>query len=276
VLFRSGFPALGVTGAAIATIIARIVEMGIMWYYTFYKQKRLDIKPRDLLKGEGWLWRDYARYGLPVGVGDTQWALIGLIKAAFIGRMSQMFVAANGYTSTLLNLGTVFTFALSGGACVVIGKTVGAKQYDKTREYSNTIQIMFFVIGLIMSGFIIAVRNPFIALFSPTDEASALASAMSFIGAITLIGTSYHAACFVGINRGAGDSRFVMWVDMICGWGVVLPSMALAIFVFKWPPEIVFFLTRVDQCYKWIIAFIRLRGDKWIQNVTRDLAPANN
>jgi Na+-driven multidrug efflux pump len=211
-----------------------------------------------------------------VGVLDTQWAIVGLIKAAFIGRMSQTFVASNGYTSMLMNLGSVFTFALSGGACVVIGKTVGAKQYDKTREYSNTIQVMFLLIGILMSGVLIIVRNPFIALFSPTAEAQALASIMSVIGAVTLIGTSYHAACFVGINRGAGDNRFVMWVDVICGWGVVLPAMALAIFVFKWPPEVVFFLTRVDQCYKWIIAFIRLRGDKWIKNVTRDFAPASN
>ena len=80
--------------------------------------------------------------------------------------------------------------------------------------------------------------------------------------------TSYHASCFVGINRGAGDSRFVAKVDMICGWLIVLPSMMIAV-RFNWPLPIVFLMTRIDQCFKWIIAFFRLRGNKWIKNVTR-------
>jgi Na+-driven multidrug efflux pump len=84
-----------------------------------------------------------------------------------------------------------------------------------------------------------------------------------------MLGTTYHAACFTGINRGAGDGKFVVKVDMICGWLVVLPLMFLAAFVFCWPLPIVFLCSRIDQCFKWIIAFFRLRGNKWIRNVTR-------
>ena len=96
------------------------------------------------------------------------------------------------------------------------------------------------------------------------------------IGAVSLIGTSYHMACFTGINRGAGDSRFVFLVDMICGWLVVVPLSALAAagYLNEWHPlftlPLVYLCTRIDQCFKWIIAFIRLRGNKWIRNVTRD------
>ena len=58
-------------------------------------------------------------------------------------------------------------------------------------------------------------------------------------------------------------------VDMICGWLVVLPATLLAAFVFHWPLPVVFLCTRIDQCFKWIIAFFRLRGNKWMKNVTR-------
>ena len=85
-----------------------------------------------------------------------------------------------------------------------------------------------------------------------------------------MIGTTYHASCFVRINRGAGDSRFVALVDMICGWFVVLPLTLLAAFVWNVSLPLVFLATRIDQTFKWIIALIRLRGDKWIKNVTRD------
>ena len=93
---------------------------------------------------------------------------------------------------------------------------------------------------------------------------------MIAILAFTLIGTSYHASCFIGINRGAGDSRFVAMVDSICGWLIVIPATALCAFVFKAPLPVVFLATRVDQCFKWVIAMLRLRGDKWIRNVTRE------
>ena len=269
---KLGFPALGVTGAGLATLLARVVELVLVWLYTFRAQKRLDIRPRDLLKTEAWLARDYAKYGLPVGLGDMQWALVGMLKAAIIGQMGAAFMAANSITNSMMNLGTMFTFALAGGACVVVGKAVGAKDYARARQYSNTIQIMFFVIGLIMAGVVLLLRRPFIGLYGSASDPQVrgLCLSMIAIGAVTLIGTSYHASCFVGINRGAGDSRFVALVDLLCGWLVVLPATFLAAFVFKAPLPIVFLCTRIDQCFKWLIAFLRLRGDKWIRNVTRD------
>jgi len=268
---KLGFPALGVQGAAIATVAARCVELIIVWIYTFRVQKVIDIKPRDLVRTEKWLIKDYIRYGLPVGITDMQWSLIGVLKAAIIGQMGTVFMAANNIASAMMNLGTMFTFALAGGASVVVGKAVGAGEYGKAREYSNTIQIMFFFIGLVMAAIVYLLGTPFTLLYgsAKNPEVFSLSTIMISLLAVTLIGTSYHASCFVGINRGAGDSRFVAMVDMICGWLIVLPATALAAFVFKAPLPIVFLCTRIDQCFKWIIAFFRLRGNKWIKNVTR-------
>ena len=267
-----GFPALGVSGAAIATLITRIVEMAMVVAYTFCIQKQLAIKPKNLLEIDRTLARDYARYGLPVGLTDMQWSLIGILKSAIIGQMGVAFMAANSIASSMANLGTMFTFALAGGACVVVGKAVGKGDYDAAREYSKTIQLMFLMIGIAMAALVFALRVPFTRLYgsSKDPEVYSLATTMIAILAVTLIGTSYHASCFIGINRGAGDSRFVAMVDMICGWLVVLPATLLAAFVFHWPLPIVFLATRVDQCFKWVIAMLRLRGDKWIRNVTRE------
>lgn len=267
-----GFPALGVSGAAIATLITRIVEMAMVVAYTFCIQKQLAIKPKNLLEIDRTLARDYARYGLPVGLTDMQWSLIGILKSAIIGQMGVAFMAANSIASSMANLGTMFTFALAGGACVVVGKAVGKGDYDAAREYSKTIQLMFLMIGIAMAALVFALRVPFTRLYgsSKDPEVYSLATTMIAILAVTLIGTSYHASCFIGINRGAGDSRFVAMVDSICGWLIVIPATALCAFVFKAPLPIVFLATRIDQCFKWVIAMLRLRGDKWIRNVTRE------
>ena len=249
-----GLPAMGVTGAAIATVLARIVECAVVWIYLFRVQHVLPLRRRELLRSQGWAWRDYARYGLPVGAGDAQWALVCLLKSVILGQMGKLLIDAASVTDMMMNLGTMFTFALAGGACVMVGKAVGARDYQRAREYSNTILL----------------RAPFVSLYSLDAETAALARRMIAICAFTLLGTTYHASCFLGINRGAGDSRFVMTVDLICGWLVVLPLSYLAAFVLGWPPAAVYFCTRIDQCYKWIIAFFRLRGNKWIKNVTRE------
>lgn len=264
-----GLPALGVRGAALATVIARALEAALVWLYLFRVQRALPIRPRDLTKSEKWAWSDYARYGLPVGLTDAQWALVGLLKAVILGQMGQMMIDATAVTDMMMNLGTMFTFALAGGACVVVGKAVGAGDYKRVREYSSTIQILFVFIGVFMCAVVFLLRRPFASLYRLDADTFALAAKMIGICAFSLLGTTYHASCFVGINRGAGDSRFVMIVDMICGWLVVLPLSALAAFVFHWPLAAIYFCTRIDQCFKWIIAFFRLRGDKWIKNVTR-------
>ena len=264
-----GLPALGVTGAAIATVAARTLEMLLVLIYFFRIQRTLPITPRDLTQSRRWAWQDYARYGLPVGLTDAQWALVNLLKAVILGQMGKMMIDATSVTDMMMNLGTIFTFALAGGACVVVGKAVGAKDYKRVREYANTIQILFLCIGVVMCTLVFLLRKPFAGLYGLNEETFALSTKMIGICAFTLLGTSYHASCFVGINRGAGDSRFVMIVDMICGWLVVLPLSALAAFQFHWPLAAIYFCTRIDQCFKWLIAFLRLRGNKWIKNVTR-------
>lgn len=267
---KLGLPALGITGAALATVLARGIEMLVASRYLFTVQKAFPIWPRDLFKTRGWAWRDYARYGLPVGLTDAQWALIGMVKMVIIGQLGRQMINASAVTDMLLNLGTLFTFALAGGASVVVGKAVGSRQYALVREYANTIQVMFLAVGIVMAALVYFLRLPFIQLYQLDGDTAKLSATMIALCAPTLLGTTYHASCFVGINRGAGDSRFVMLVDTICGWLVVLPSAAIAAFVLHLPHQWVYFATRIDQSFKWIIAFLRLRGDKWIHNVTRE------
>ncbi len=265
-----GFPEMGVRGAAVATVLARCIECCVVCVYAFRVQKALPLRPRDFARHEGWAWRDYVRFGAPVGFTDAQWALVGMCKMVVIGQMGEPLMGAVAVTDMMLNLGTMFTFALAGGACVVVGKAVGARDYKRVREYSGTIQLMFFLFGFVMAALVFFLRKPFLSLYELAPDVKTLAETMIAICSVTLLGTTYHASCFVGINRGAGDNRFVMMVDLICGWLIVLPMAALAAFVFHWPPAAIYFCTRCDQCFKWIIAFFRLRGNKWIKNVTRE------
>ena len=271
---------MGVRGAAIATVTARFVEFLIVMIFTFKIQKRIVIKIKDLFRHDKIMWLDYVKYGLPIMAGDTQWGLVGFIKAIIIGRLDQQMMSANGIAEVIMSLAGIFTIGLGSAACVIIGKTVGAKEYEKTRQYAKTLQILFASFGIIMCTVLFFSKTYLVSLYTILtqstnssagfpEEVIALAKTFISIGAFTLLGTFYHATCFTGINRGSGDGNFVFKVDMVCGWLVVLPLTFLSAIVFEFPLPIVFLCARIDQCFKWIIAFIRLRGNKWIRNVTR-------
>ena len=156
---RFGFPALGIEGAAIATVIARAVEFAIVAVYVFVVDRRVLLKVRDLFRVDRTLYWDFLRFGVPIVLGDLQWGLVGTVKASFIGRLGPTMIAANSITETVLSLGAIFTAGLSSAACVIIGKTVGAGDYRKTREYSNTIQILFVAVGGVMMAFLFFTRQ---------------------------------------------------------------------------------------------------------------------
>ena len=267
---KFGFPEMGIEGAAIATVIARATEFSIMAIFTFKIQKRIALKIRDLFRYAKFMWIDYAKYGLPIMIGDMQWGLVGVLRAIVIGRLDEQMIAANNIAEIIMSLAGIFTVGLGSAACVIIGKTVGAKEYDKTRQYSNTLQILFASFGGVMCLLLFFARIPLVSFYNIAEDTKNLAMTFIGIGSFTLLGTFYHATCFTGINRGAGDSRFVFKVDMICGWLIVLPLTYLSAIVLEAPLPIVFLCTRIDQCFKWVIAFFRLRGNKWIRNVTRD------
>jgi len=267
---KFGFPAMGVAGAALATVISRVVELTIIAVYALLVQKKFPLRLSDLLSAKLYIFKAFMKYGFPITLGDSQWAFVGVLKAAIIGHLGTLMVSANSIADSIMGLGFIASGSLAAGAIVVVGKEVGAGDYIKARRYSNKIQIIFACMAVVMATLVFSLREPIASLFEVSEGVKTLAVQFITIGAFTLLGTLYHASCFVGINRGAGDGRFVLIVDMICGWLVVLPAMYLAGYVFPLPLPFVYLASRIDQCFKWIIAFFRLRGDKWIHNVTRE------
>ncbi len=267
---KLGLPALGARGAAIATVIARAAEMGIVAFYLFGVQRRIQMRARDFLSSTREMWGDFLRHGAPIIAGDVQWGLVLFVKAAIIGHVGERMVAAYNITDTIIGMAGIFAVGLGSAACVMIGKAVGEGDYAKTRQYSNTLQVLFACSAMVMCVLLFLLRAPLVSLYPKISmDTKALAMRFLAIGSLTYLGTFYHATCFTGINRGAGDGKFVFKVDMICGWLIVVPLSFLAAHVFHWPLEIVFLCLYIDQCFKWVIAFLRLRGDGWIRNVTR-------
>lgn len=120
---KLGVPALGIRGAAVATVIARCCEFAIAAFYLLKKEQRVRFRIRNFFTRDREMAGNFFQNSLPVIVGDSQWGLVGAVKAMLIGRLGVTMVSANSIADVFLSLAVIFTNGLSAGACVVIGKS---------------------------------------------------------------------------------------------------------------------------------------------------------
>lgn len=271
---KLGFPALGVTGAAIATLISRILEAIVMVVYVRCIDKKLKLRFRDLLKSDRQLMKDFIKYGLPIVGGQIVWSVNMLGQTWILGRFDGSVMTATSISGQLHNMMYIAMNGLSSAVGIIIGKTVGAGRIDKIREYSRTTQVIFLCVGLLSGLAVHLLRDPFIALYTDASPA-AVEYSRQFINviSITIIGTCYQAACLFGLVKSGGDISFVFKNDTIFVFLVVLPSAIIASYLGA-PAWVVFACLKCDQILKCFVAVVKINRYNWMKNLTREATEA--
>ena len=264
-----GFPAMGVRGAALATLISRIMEMCVGIFYVFVVDKKLRFGVKDLLHTDRQLLRDFVRYGLPVIGGQVVWSINTLANTKILGYYSAGVIAAASITGMLHNLIYVWMNGLSSAVGIITGKTVGAGLYEKMKEYSKTVQMIFLFVGLLSGAAVFLTRDGFISLYNASPEAQEYSRQFINVISITIIGTCYQAACLFGLVKSGGDISFVFKNDTIFVFLVVIPSALIAMWLGA-PPWVVFACLKCDQILKCFVAVVKINRYNWMKNLTRD------
>ena len=265
-----GAPAMGVRGAAIATLIARITETAIVIVYMIFFEKKVNFQLKKMLPNDKDLWKDFFKYGLPGVINEFMWSLGTSMQSIVIGRLGSAAVSANSITGVVQQLATIFIFGVAHAAAVIIGKAIGEGDQPRAHAYAKTLQAFCVMMGVVGACIVLVTRGFSISMFNVSEEAKALAQQLLIINAILVFFVSYTAPTMVGILRGGGDIKFVMWLDILCLWAFTTPMGFLTGLVLKFPVWAVFAVMRLDEVIKSVIVFFRLRGTGWIRNVTRD------
>ena len=267
---RFGAPEMGVRGAAIGTLTARIVELFVFAWYVFVRDRRVSMQPSDFLSADREMARDFFRVASPVILTQTLWGLANALQTVILGHMSAVAIAAQSISSNVFLLLKVASVGASSAAAILIGKAIGeGKDLSVLKEYTRTLQALFVAIGLVLGAALMIIRVPLLRVYNISDETRALANAYMIIQSVVLVTMSYQMPTNGGIIRGGGDTRFVMILDLISIWGIVLPFSCLAAFVWRLSPIIVIILLNSDQVFKCVPAFIRVNSYKWIKRLTR-------
>ena len=267
---RLGLPAMGTRGAALATLLSRLIEFAVVMIYAFGVEKKLKVKLRDFFCFDKTYYRLFFKVAFPLTLSSLSWGVAMAVQGTILGHLgSEAVLGANSIATTVFQLISVVLYAASSAAAVIIGKTIGEHRLELVRQYAKTLQVLFVVIGLV-SGVILFVTRPLFLSFYGAVEAPTkhLANLFMTVLCVTTVGTAYECPCLMGIVCAGGETNFVFRNDLIFMWGIVLPLSVLSAFVFKWPPVVTFACLKSDQVTKCAVAAVKVNRFRWIRDVT--------
>lgn len=267
---RFGAPKLGVTGAAIGTLAARILECGILIFYVAKKEKRLGLKLNDYFRFDWTLFGDYFKVTMPVFFVQSLWGLNTALQTVILGHMTAAAIAANSVASTIFLMVKSTAVGAAATASVLIGKAVGAGDRAEVKDYARRLQKMFLVIGVVSGALLFFIRIPILSLYDLAPETKEMADTFLIILSVVCVGMSYQMPTNNGIIRGGGHAGFVVKMDLISIWGIVLPLSFFMAFVVKASPVVVVCCLNADQIFKCVPAFLEVNYGNWIRKLTRD------
>lgn len=265
---KFGAPALGLTGAAIGTIISRAVECAIMVVYLFLFDKKIKFTIRDLLSFDKVIFKKYLGTGINVLISDAI-LVAGLTSLTMIlGRLGAEMIAANSICSIVIQLSTITISAIGNAGLVIIGNTVGEGKSELARTQSKTFLLIAIITGVVSAAVITFAKPIAIDFYNVSQATKNIAYQLMDGAAIIIIFQVPSIVLTKGILRGGGDTKFLLFADVIFLWILSIPLGMLAAFVFKVSPALIYICLKSDEIIKSIWCTIRMLGNKWIRDIT--------
>lgn len=263
-----GMPKLGVIGVALATVIARTVEIGLCFLDAFRaKTFRLRL---DIMFGKNrLLFQDFLKYSIPALINDCVWTLAFSMYSVIMGHMNADMVAASSVVTTVRDLCTILCFALGAGASVLLGIEIGEGRLEDARKDAARSCHVTLLVGIITGIVVVSLRPIVFACFSLTDRAQDYLGVMLWISGYYVIGQAMNTLVIAGIFRAGGDSRFGMICDIIVMWIISVPLGFLSAFVWKLPPMAVYFILCLDEFWKIPVVYKHYKSYGWLKDITR-------
>ncbi|OOB79976.1 MAG: hypothetical protein BEN19_07080 [Epulopiscium sp. Nuni2H_MBin003] len=266
---KLGAPTLGAVGAAIATVIARITEFIIVIIYLKYFDKKIKITRNTFKKADPLIRKDYVQTTTPVIINEFLWSIGSATISIIIGRLGTEIVAANSIANVVNQFVTTFIYALSSSAAVIIGNTIGAGDYNKTKQVTTTIGLCVAMMGIVAGVTIYMMRGKIVGLYNVSDATKEFAIMIMGINSVMVFFQALANTIYVGILRAGGDAKFVLINDVIFMWTLAIPLGFISAFVWELPVLAIFMIIRIDEVVKVIVGTIRVVSFKWIRNLTR-------
>ncbi|MCR4739606.1 MAG: polysaccharide biosynthesis C-terminal domain-containing protein [Lachnospiraceae bacterium] len=263
-----GAPRMQSKGAALATSLARLIELFLC---IFVSRGPGHIRPclKRLFARTGLLHKDFLRQCLPLMGGSLFWGVGFTSYTAIMGHMGSDAAAANSVSAVVRDLVCCMCNGIGTATGIMVGNELGRGNLEKGRVYGIRLKNLSYLIGFISLAIVLLVTPLIEGIVILTDRARGYLTGMMIIMAFYMIGRCVNTVTINGVLDGGGDTLFDMYSLMVCMWMIAIPLALLGAFRFNWPVLAVYACTCLDEVGKIPWVMIRFRKYKWVRNLTR-------
>ena len=269
------FPALGITGVALATSITRFVEVAVCVVDTLFFSPSVRLRMRDLFSRHKSLFRDFVRYSVPAAANDIIWGLAFSLYSVILGHLNNDIVAANSVAGVVRSLSSVVCFGASSAAAIILGKEMGAGRLKEARVYASRFVGMAVYTAIIGGLVVIAFRQPVLGamhfLVDVNENVQHYVSLMLWINSYYILGQSVNTMLICGVFRAGGDVKFGLICDCVAMWAYAVPIGFISAFVLKLPEMWVYFILCLDEFVKMPIIIRHYLSRRWLNDITKNV-----
>ena len=263
-----GVPAYGAEGAAIATLIARVIE--VLWcVISSYQNSFIRLELHNLFSFERLLAKDYWRCALPLLGAYLFWGVGFTSYTAIIGQLGPDAAASNAIAAGVRDLMCCLCNGLCTAGGILIGNELGAGRLEQGRKYGDRLAILSYIIGFFCTFVILAIIPVVKHYMKLTDKAQGYLVGMFVILSIYMIGRCVNTIIINGIFSAGGDTMFDFYSLAVCMWGLAVPCALISAFWLHWHVLIVYSCTCLDEVGKIPWVMHHYRKYKWVKNLTR-------
>lgn len=261
----SGFPKMGIKGAALATVLATVVQF--LWSVG-YVLCRIRAVKFSLRSCEKKLFGRFWQKTVPLLINNLAWGIGFSMYSVIMGHLGTDAVAANGIANISKNLVVCFCLGLGNAGSIIVGNRLGADRLKEAKEAGGTLTRTAIIAGIV-SGLVLIVLSPFITkMVDLTPTARGYLQKMLLISSYYIAGKSVNCMTIGGIFAAGGDSKFGMLCDSVTLWCITVPLGCICAFILKLPVMVVYFVLNLDEIIKLPVVYKHYKKYKWIKNLT--------
>lgn len=266
-----GAPALGAVGAAIATLIARIVECTAILCVVYYTRSPIACHVRELFGYSRAFISQFLVTCSPVIANEFMWGLGTTMYSLAYGRMGDNAVAAITIATTIQDIVVVLFQGLSAATAVILGNEMGAGKLKRAEKYATDFLILQFLVTLAAMGLCFGIRGGIIGMYRITPEVARDVNLCLIVFILYMPFKMFNYVNIVGVLRSGGDTKVCLFIDTSGVWAIGIPMAFIGGLYLKQPIYIVYALVMFEEAYKAVIGYIRYRQKKWLRNLAVEL-----
>ena len=260
-----GFPKMGIKGAALATVLATVVQF--LWSVG-YVLCRIRAVKFSLRSCEKKLFGRFWQKTVPLLINNLAWGIGFSMYSVIMGHLGTDAVAANGIANISKNLVVCFCLGLGNAGSIIVGNRLGADRLQEAKEVGETLTKTAIIAGIV-SGLVLIALSPFITkMVDLTPTARGYLQKMLLISSYYIAGKSVNCMTIGGIFAAGGDSKFGMLCDSVTLWCIIVPLGCICAFILKLPVMVVYFVLNLDEIIKLPVVYKHYKKYKWIKNLT--------